>query len=138
MEEQATKGEGDILDYIIKRLEEIAKEEGVEQEEQEENPLEEEVSDRTFEACEEAFLYIKERWGCNDMAWCCNWDEKAVEVVLHGENVVVDLADIENLRKIVEKHGLTVKRVEIEVWVDEVAEVTIRFHVELAAHMRLG
>jgi len=59
MEEQATKGEGDILDYIIKRLEEIAKEEGVEQEEQEENPLEEEVSDRTFEACEEAFLYIK-------------------------------------------------------------------------------
>jgi hypothetical protein len=26
-----------------------------------------------------------------------------------------------------------VTRVEIDVWVDEVAEVTIRFHVELAA-----
>ena len=127
------KGEADVLDYIVKRLEEIAREEGEERREQEENPLEEEVKDRTFEACEEAYLYVKERWGCSDMAWCCNWDERAVEVVLRGEHVAVDLADIENLHGIVEKHGLTVTRVEIDVWVDEVAEVTIRFHVTLRA-----
>jgi hypothetical protein len=47
--------------------------------------------------------------------------------------VVEVKGEAENLYGIVEKHGLTVTRVEIDVWVDEVAEVAIRFHVELAA-----
>jgi EAL domain-containing protein (putative c-di-GMP-specific phosphodiesterase class I) len=106
---------------------------------------EEELDDRMFDACEEAHLYVEERWGCHRMfgAWCCDWDseKRVVEVELCDRSLVVDGADVENLKRIIERHGLAVKRVEVEVSAgDFVAEVTIRFHVALsvAEETRLG
>jgi ABC-type uncharacterized transport system ATPase component len=68
---------------------------------------------------------------------CCSWylsEKDVVEVELCGGRVIVDEVDIENIRRILEKHGLAVKRVVIDVWAgDFTAEVTIRFHVALAA-----
>jgi hypothetical protein len=100
---------------------------------------EEELDDRRFEACEEIDRYAKERWDCENLfgGGCCRWylsEKDVVEVELCGGRVIVDEVDIENIRRILEKHGLAVKRVEIDVWAgDFTAEVALRFHVALAA-----
>jgi hypothetical protein len=54
-----------------------------------------------------------------------------IEVELCDDNVVIDVADIEKLKSIIEKHGFTVNRVEIDAWSDEVVEITLRFYVSL-------
>jgi len=130
----------DVLDYFIRRLEELARGAAVGgegREEPAEDPVEGELDDRMFEACEEIESHLKEvegggaRLGC----WSCYHyaRERALEVELRAENVVFDAAEIENIRRIIEKHGLAVNRVEIDVWVDEVAVVQIRFRVALPA-----
>jgi hypothetical protein len=90
-----------------------------------------------FEACEEIDRYAKERWDCEDLlgGGCCRWevDEKVVEVVLCDSSLLVDEVDIENIRRMLEKHGLSVRRAVIDIRAgDYIAEVKIRFHVELA------
>jgi hypothetical protein len=102
--------------------------------------VEEELVDRMFGACEEVGIYAKKRWGygCDEVfgEGCCRWeeDEKVVEVVLYDGSLLVDEEDIENIRRMLEKHGLFVRHVAIEVRAgDYIAEVKIRFHVTLRA-----
>ena len=100
--------------------------------------VEEELVDRMFEACEEVEVYARERWGESlDGVLCDAWEEKAVEVGLCDSRLLVDGVDIENVRRMLEKHGLAIKRVVIDIRAgDYIAEVKIRFHVELAASAR--
>jgi hypothetical protein len=100
------------------------------------DPLEEELDERKFDACEEVERLLK---GWEDKLFWegkCDWSfgGREVEVVLYGGTVTVPSEILETVRGVLEKHGLTVERFEIEVDADDyVAEVAIRFHVALPA-----
>jgi hypothetical protein len=104
----------------------------------EEERAELELWEKMVDACEEAKNYVKEReeGGARLGFRMCdaNTEKSAIEVELCDESVVIDAADIEKLKMIIEKHGFTVNRVEIDVWAgDFVAEVALRFYVTLRA-----
>ena len=130
----------DVLDYyFIRRLEELARGAAVGgegQEEPAEDPIEEELDDRMFEACEEIESHLK---GWEDKLFDegrCRWSlgGRAVEVVLYGGAVTVPSEVLEAIRGVLERHGLPVERFEVEVDAgDFVAEVAIRFRVALPA-----
>jgi len=125
----------------LKALEAALAEEGSVEGEVEELSEEElaelELWEKMVDACEEAKNYLKKREeeGARIGFWSCHEDtEKSViEVELCDDNVVIDTVDIENVKRIIEKHGFTVNRVEIDAWSDEVVEVTLRFYVTLRA-----
>jgi hypothetical protein len=125
----------DILDYLIRRLEELAKGAATE-EEAEEDPVGEELDERRFDACEEVERLLKGWEGELFVEGECRrrFGERAVEVVLYGGTVTVPSEVLEAVRGALEKHGLAVERFEIEVDADDyAAEVAIRFRVALPA-----
>jgi len=127
----------DILDYLARKLEELARERGEERgEPMEVDPVEEELDEREFDACEEVKRLLKERE--DELFWegRCDWSSGggAVEVALYGGTVTVPGEILEAVRGALERHGLTVERFEIEARAgDFVVEVTIRFRVALPA-----
>lgn len=127
----------DELLAAFKTLEAMLAEEGCrESEELVVDPLEEELEERKFDACEEVDSFLKV-WE-DKLFWegKCRWSfgGEPVEVVLYGGIVTVPSEVLEAIRGMLEKHGLTVGRFEVEVDADDfVAEVTIRFHVALPA-----
>ena len=97
----------------------------------EEELAELELFEKMVDACEEAKNYLKER---GDFCSCYeDTERKLLEVELCDDNVVFDVADIENLKQIIEKHGFTVNRVEIDAWSDEAVRLALRFYVTLCA-----
>ena len=129
----------DILDYFIRRLEELARGAAVGgegREEPAEDPIEEELDDRMFETCEEVNRHLKGWEGKLFVEGDCSWSlsGRAVEVALYGGVVTVPSEVLEAIRGVLERHGLLVERFEIEVYAGEfVAEVAIRFRVALPA-----
>jgi hypothetical protein len=68
--------------------------------------------------------------GREDFCSCSKNTKKGlIEVELCDDNVVLDVADIENLKRIIERHGFSVNRIEIDAWCDEVVRLTLRFYV---------
>lgn len=90
-----------------------------------------ELFERMGEACEEVEFYVRERWSESLYGVDFDMEGKAVVVTLSDFDLRVDEADIENIRRMIERHGLTVDHYVVSVKAGDLADAVIRFYVAL-------